>query len=187
MTLRLAVGRINSGMPTRSPPCTSTSASANDTTSARSSLLHSVSAGGELHRGRTVGPDPDRVRGFPFALAHIEMIVARRAPPVDVLRRLAGHEVAVLPEILAGAGAAAAVQAVNDGRRRRGALPESAAECARRACGFCRRPPGPRSFSLSLRWRLGHSLSDARLQPLDDVAGWSRLRRGRRRSAPCGA
>jgi hypothetical protein len=43
MTLRLAVGRISSGMPTRSPPCTRTSASANDTTSARSSLLHSVS------------------------------------------------------------------------------------------------------------------------------------------------
>ena len=44
------------------------------------------------------------------------MIVARRAPPVDVLRRFAGREVPVLPEILAGAGAPAAVQTVNDGR-----------------------------------------------------------------------
>ena len=41
---------------------------------------------GERHRGRTVGPDPDRVRGLPFPLAHIEMIVARRAPPVDAAR-----------------------------------------------------------------------------------------------------
>ena len=71
--------------------------------------------GGKSHRRRTVGPDPDRVRGFPFALAHIEMIVARRAPPIDVVGRLARHEAAVLPEILAGAGAAAAVQAVDDG------------------------------------------------------------------------
>ena len=44
------------------------------------------------------------------------MIVARRAPPIDVMRWLARHEAAVLPEILARAGAAAAVQAVNDRR-----------------------------------------------------------------------
>ena len=39
MTLRLAVGRIRPGTPTRSPPCTRISASAKATTSARSSLL----------------------------------------------------------------------------------------------------------------------------------------------------
>src|ERR1019366_8895975 len=72
--------------------------------------------GSERHRRRPVGPDPYGVRGFPFALAHVEMIVARRAPPVDVLRRLARHEAAVLPEILAGSGAASSMQAVNDGR-----------------------------------------------------------------------
>jgi hypothetical protein len=33
---------------------------------------------------------------------------------VDILRRLAGDEAAVLPEIFAGAGAAAAVQAMDD-------------------------------------------------------------------------
>jgi hypothetical protein len=37
-TLRLPVGRISPGMPTRSPACTSTSASANAMTSARLSL-----------------------------------------------------------------------------------------------------------------------------------------------------
>jgi hypothetical protein len=41
MTLRFDVGRSTSGTPMRSPPWTSTSASANDTTKARSSLLHS--------------------------------------------------------------------------------------------------------------------------------------------------
>ncbi len=42
------------------------------------------------------------------------MIVARRAAPVDVLRRLAGDEAAVLPKALAGAGAAPAMQAMDD-------------------------------------------------------------------------
>src|SRR5262245_35055293 len=42
------------------------------------------------------------------------MVVTRRAPPVDILRRLAGDEAAVLPKTLAGAGAPAAMQAVDD-------------------------------------------------------------------------
>src|SRR5689334_8755233 len=44
------------------------------------------------------------------------MIVARGAAPIDVLRRLAGHEAPILPEVLAGSGAAPAVQAVDHGR-----------------------------------------------------------------------
>ena len=56
------------------------------------------------------------MRGFPFLLAHIEMIVARGAAPVDAARRLARNEAAVLPEILARSGAAAAMQPVDDGR-----------------------------------------------------------------------
>src|SRR5690242_1503533 len=54
------------------------------------------------------------MRGLPFLLADIEMIVARRAPPVDILRRLARNEAAVLPETFAGAGAAPAMQAMDD-------------------------------------------------------------------------
>lgn len=42
------------------------------------------------------------------------MIVARRAPPVDILRRLTGDEAAILPETFAGTGAAPAVQSVDD-------------------------------------------------------------------------
>jgi hypothetical protein len=44
------------------------------------------------------------------------MIVARRAPPVDIVRRLAVDETPVLPEIFSRAGAAPAMQAVNDRR-----------------------------------------------------------------------
>src|SRR5262249_39699479 len=70
--------------------------------------------GCKCHRWRAVRPQPDRVRGFPFLFADIEMIVARRAAPVDVLRRLARDETAGLPEAFAGAGAAAGTQAVDD-------------------------------------------------------------------------
>ena len=52
--------------------------------------------------------------GLPLLLTDIKMIVTRRAAPVDVLRRLAGDEAAVLPEALAGAGAAPAMQAMDD-------------------------------------------------------------------------
>ena len=48
----------------------------------------------ERHGGRAVGPDPDRVRGLPFLLADVEMVVAGRAAPVDAARRLARHEAA---------------------------------------------------------------------------------------------
>src|SRR5262249_19556397 len=56
-----------------------------------------------------------RMRGLPFLLAHVEMVVTRRAPPVDAGGRLAGDETAILPEILSRSGAAAAMQAMNDG------------------------------------------------------------------------
>ena len=125
--LRLAVGRIRPGMPTRSPPSTSTSASANATTSARSSLVSQHERRGEHHRGRAVRPDPHRVRGFPFLLAHIEMVVARRAAPVDARGRLARHEAAELPEILARCRRGGGRAGRGSRSRRRGAPPGSAA------------------------------------------------------------
>src|SRR6185437_7901866 len=63
--------------------------------------------------GRAVRPEPHRMRGLPFLLADIEMVVARGAAPVDALRRLAGDEAAILPETFAGAGAPPPVQAVD--------------------------------------------------------------------------
>src|SRR6188508_1579060 len=70
-------------------------------------------SGGKGHRRRTIGPHPHGVRGLPLVLADGEMIIARGATPVDVLRRLARDETAVLPETFTRTGAAAAVQAVN--------------------------------------------------------------------------
>ena len=69
------------------------------------------------HRRRTIGPDPHRVRRFPFLFAHIQMIVARRATPIDAGSGFAGYEAAVLPEIFSGPGAAPSVQTVEHRRR----------------------------------------------------------------------
>ena len=55
MMLRLALGRIRPGMPTRSPPSTSTSASANATTSARSSLVSQTSGEANTIEGERSG------------------------------------------------------------------------------------------------------------------------------------
>ena len=52
---------------------------------------------------------------LPFALAHEEMVGARRAPPVDAGKGVVLVEMAELPEGLAGSGAAAAMNAVGDG------------------------------------------------------------------------
>ena len=130
ITARLPVGRIRPGRPTRSPASTSISASANAIDQRAVELALAREPRRERHRRRTVGPDPDGVRGLPFPLAHIEMVVARRAPPVDAARLLAGDEAAELPEVLAGAGAAAAVQAVDHGGGDLARLPGSAAACA---------------------------------------------------------
>src|ERR1700760_1092990 len=92
ITLRLEVGFIRPGMPTRSPPATRSSASANVTIRPRSTLLCRP----------------------PFLFTDIEMIVARRAAPVDALGRFAGVEAAVLPETFSGAGAPSSMQAVDD-------------------------------------------------------------------------
>src|SRR5258706_12092613 len=63
---------------------------------------------------RAVWDKPPRVLGLPFLHADIEMIVARRAPPVDILRRLAGNEAAVLPKGFSRARPPPSMQAVND-------------------------------------------------------------------------
>ena len=55
ITLRLAVGRMMPGMPMRSPPSTSTSASANATTSARSSLVSHASGEANAMEGERSG------------------------------------------------------------------------------------------------------------------------------------
>ena len=55
MTARLAVGRIRPGMPTRSPPRTSSSPNANVSTSARSSLVSHTSGEANTMEGERSG------------------------------------------------------------------------------------------------------------------------------------
>ena len=64
------------------------------------------------HRRRAIEPDPDRMRGLPFALAHERAVLARRAAPVDPRRRLAGDEGAKLPEGFAWPRLASAMHAM---------------------------------------------------------------------------
>ena len=79
-------------------------------------LAGQVAVRGELHRSRTVAPERDRVGGFPFILAHEQLVGLGRLAPVDRGAAVLGAVVAVLPEGLANAGAAAAVHALGDGR-----------------------------------------------------------------------
>ena len=73
--------------------------------------------GGEVaaegHGGRNVGPEPEGVRGLPFALADVERVGAGRTPPVDDGGRIAALELAELPERLARSGATPAVDAMH--------------------------------------------------------------------------
>ena len=104
----------------------------------------------EVHRGRQVGPQPDGVGGLPFLLAHIEMVVAGRASPVDRGRRFAGNEGAELPEGLAAAAHPASVPA---GQNRGGDAPRldqkvghaggdplRLSECPPNGCGLVHAP-----------------------------------------------
>src|SRR6266571_4513719 len=107
------------------------------------------------------------MRGLPFPLAHIEVIVAGRAAPVDAVRRLAGDEAAVLPEVLARAGAAAAVQTVDHGGGDAARLEDEPRHGGGERAGLAGR--SPRRLALVLRpCRLRHRSPDARLEPADD-------------------
>ena len=101
VALRLADGRVRPRIATRSPPRTSSSAAASIRTMRALALRHARQVALEIHGRREVGPQPDRVRRLPFALAHVEMIRARRAAPVDETRRIARMILAELPERLA--------------------------------------------------------------------------------------
>ncbi len=92
--------------------------------------------GGESHRGRAVEPDPDGVRGFPFALAHEGAVLARRAAPVDARRRLAGDEGAKLPERFARSRLPPPVHAVHQAVRDLPRGDDEARQARREGRGF---------------------------------------------------
>ncbi len=64
------------------------------------------------HAGRGVAPQADGLRRLPLGLAHVGAAGAGGLPPVDAGDRLARHQLAVLPEAVAAAGAPAAVHAL---------------------------------------------------------------------------
>ena len=81
----------------------------------RARFLGNAGAGRFVEHGRRgVGPQPHRMGGFPFAVAHIGVVVAGRAAPVDA-RGIAFDIGPELPEILADAALAAAMPAGDHG------------------------------------------------------------------------
>ncbi len=70
--------------------------------------------GAEGHGQRLIDPHPGGVGGFPLTLAHIEMVGARRAAPVDRIGSIAAFEMAKLPEGLARPAPPASMDAMRD-------------------------------------------------------------------------
>ena len=120
----------------RSPPRTSSAASASVSSSARSSFSGQVSRSErEAHRGRGVAPQPDALRRLPFGLAHEQTLAT--SPICRQSMRLggvAGVVAAELPEGLALADAPPAVHALRDGRARPARRPPAAAAGVEASC-----------------------------------------------------
>ena len=131
----------------------------------------------EGHRRRDVRPQPEGMRRLPFALAHVEMVGAGRAPPVDDGGGVAGLELAELPEGLAacraGAGRGcrarprwrrAGLRAADraDGRRGPALRPRARRRSSCRPCPMSCPVPGP-----SCRGASRHPLITPALQPSD--------------------
>ncbi len=71
--------------------------------------------GAETHRRREIDPQPHRMGGLPFALAHEQMVGACRAAPIDASPRVVLIEMTELPERLTGTRAAPAMRPMGDG------------------------------------------------------------------------
>ena len=113
-----ASGAISS---TRSPPRSSSEASASSSRLGALALLDRRRARTPAHRGRGVAPQADGLRRLPFGLADEPAVRHRAAglgglPPVDARDRIAGDEAAELPETVALADPAPAVHALRHGR-----------------------------------------------------------------------
>ena len=76
-------------------------------------LRHGGRRGLVKHGRGGVGPQPDRVGGFPFEVAHIGVVVAGGTAPVYARHRLALDIGPELPEILADAALAPAMPAAD--------------------------------------------------------------------------
>ena len=108
----VANGLVRPSRPARSPPRTQRSAKASASKAARSIFETGARFDAELHRGRAIEPDPNRMRRLPFALTDKSALFACGAAPVDSRRRLARKKGAELPERLARARAPPAMNPV---------------------------------------------------------------------------
>ncbi len=178
----VANGRVRPRSPARSPPRTQRSAKASANRAARSIFVTGARVRTELHRGRTVEPDPDCMRRLPFALAHESALFTRRAAPVDSRRRLAGQERPKLPEGLARTRAPPAMNAVPHRLGHATGRDDEARQTGRESCRVPADRGGERHCAESRRV-IGSSWPQAARSPPKS----SRPRRGRRSSAPCGA
>src|SRR5436309_13646710 len=97
------------------------------------------------------------------------MVVARRASPVDIVGRLAVDEATVLPEIFAGTGAAASVQSMDHRRGDASRLQNKPRHAGGELAALADRRMERLLFGIALP-EVGHSLSDARLEPRDNIA-----------------
>ena len=182
MTPCVANGRVRPRRPARSPPRTQRSAKASASNGRPVDLRRRRETRCELHRGRAIEPDPDRMRRLPLALAHESALFTRRATPVDSRRRLAGEKGPKLPEGLARAGAPPAMNAVPHRLRHAAGGDDQARQTGRKRRGVA--TDGGRQRHCAERRRIiGSSWPQAARSPPKS----SRPRRERRRSAPCGA
>ncbi len=78
-------------------------------------LFRQVAVGSPGHAGGGVAPQADGLGGFPFHVADEDAVGEGGAAPVDAAGGVTGDEGAVLPEAVADADAAAAVDALGDG------------------------------------------------------------------------
>src|SRR5262245_66065385 len=69
------------------------------------------------------------------------MVVARRAPPIDILRGFARDKAPILPKIFAGPGSAAPMQAMNDSRCDTACFQDQTGHCVGDLAGANRRLP----------------------------------------------
>ena len=160
----LANGLVRPRRPARSPPRTQRSAKASASKAARSTFETGDETQCELHRGRTIEPDPDRMRGLPLALAHECSLLTRGTTPVNSRRRLAGKKRAKLPECFARAGSPPTMNAMphrlrhTAGRNQRlGRRAESVAASRRMEAGGVISSKAAQSLD-----RLGHKPSNHR-------------------------
>ena len=141
MTSRVASGRVRPMRPARSPPRTGKIRQGERQDGGAIDLGAGREARSEGHRRRAIEPDPDRVRGLPFALAHEGAVLARRAAPVDARRRLAGDEGAKLPEGFARARLPSPMDAVHQRVRDLPRGDDEARQARRERRGFLTNSP----------------------------------------------